>query len=157
MANECNNYLVITGPADEIERFVRSTTRIVKLLDGTMSTQPCFCFEALVPAPSYYTADWACENWGCKYDIDYLGITIEAMQWHKGCQKIRLIFATPWDPPRKWLIQASKAYPKLYFKMESADYLRCWKEDYFAKAGRMRRKKYTDAECWELFKSYWGE
>lgn len=45
MANECNNYLVITGPADEIERFVRSTTRIVKLLDGTMSTQPCFALR----------------------------------------------------------------------------------------------------------------
>ena len=155
MSNACSNYLVITGSSKEIKRFVKATTKIVKLLDGTMSSQPCFCFDALVPAPPNYSYDWACKHWGCNYDVEDAEITAEDMEWHEGCHKIQLLFQTPWTPPCKWMIQASRAFPTLTFRMESKDFLMVWREDYFAKGGRMRRKKYTQEECSELLKSYW--
>ena len=142
MPNWCFNELTVSGPADELKRFVFATQGLPakyslaeweKRAGAKESpTQPFFCFEALVPTPQSvldvgFSADrdtnaidgyhWNVENWGTKWDVYEDAITPEHMGWFEGCTAIQFSFDTAWSPPIEWLAKVVEMFPELHFIM----------------------------------------
>jgi hypothetical protein len=71
-------------------------------------------FNAFVPidqnlymSEAWY--DWCCENWGTKWEVSYNNITFVS--------DTHITFETAWAPPTKWLLTASKEFPRLIFEL----------------------------------------
>ncbi len=129
MANMCFNSLNISGPKEDVQRF----------LSAVKTNESQFDFNGAVPMPDElknaqspnanpdsqeaqnliekYGADnwysWAIANWGTKWNpscIDDWDIDDSGNEMN-----INLCFETPWSPPTEFLLNASKVYSTLSF------------------------------------------
>jgi len=133
MPNWCENDLIVTGPAKDLDRFV---------IQG-------LSFNKGIPYPSHFEAldvitrvweaahpdgsdeykqpfnerpkdgynqggyEWCIENWGCKWDVD----KAEANITRTSPARLQASFSTPWSPPLPVLRAWSSQYRTLTFSI----------------------------------------
>jgi hypothetical protein len=140
MPNSCDNALAVRGDRAAVEGFLRDVWGV----EGGEGT--ALDFNAILPYPEKfrrhdevadawdvdwrrrgspeaehearprggYTSggrEWCCANWGTKWN---------AMVYRVGEYKrraVRIEFFTAWDPPRPWVLAASREYPELSFTL----------------------------------------
>ena len=143
MPNWCENELRITGPAEEMDRFVKeahgSTRQYGPKKKGASPPETqMLCFHKLFPVPdellkrSYGAdmghekdlpaidgcrcgADWEIKHWGCKW-----GVSNANCQMTTGPDddtEIGYWFLTAWSPPTEFLRHVSTIFPKLRFDL----------------------------------------
>jgi Api92-like protein with ferredoxin domain len=129
MPNHCTNVLSLSG----------SQTEIDECFDSVKGDDRAFDFNKVLPYPEEYAAldraaeqwkkdnpgewkgrpkdgfnsggyEWCCENWSTKWNA------YEECRDPKDGTKI--IFRTAWNPPTKVLIELSKRFPSLHFKLD---------------------------------------
>ena len=152
MPNWCNNNLTITGPEEEVARFVvdarnrpqfyrgefeidnerlRGMGKPEKTLQEALGPEEELCFHAIVPIPDgilagrYDPDGYNMENalWGTKWGSAHSEITVR----EEG--RVIYLFETAWAPPLKFLETASESYPSLTFTL-------VWEEPGMVIAGR---------------------
>jgi hypothetical protein len=113
MADWCNNRLKISGPRDDIKRFIGASTDDV----GSLS------LSKLVPMPEKFETrnEWYCwsqENWGTKWDVnkeEKAMITLSELD--QGLTEANCDFGSPETPPIAWQLTVSKMFPSLTFSL----------------------------------------
>ncbi|MHB2205259.1 hypothetical protein [Methylobacterium sp. CM6257] len=141
MPNYADNRLTLTGPADEIARFVRECIRVRR--DDGPDDAPSLDLDALVPMPPEILAtcdgatdelraiaraatgfeswyDWSCRNWGTKWNVtEFRGRLIGDMIYD--CS-----FLTAWSCPTAAVRALAKRYPLLRGAVVASDAAMDW-------------------------------
>jgi len=164
MPNWCDNILKITGPEEEIFRFVidargkpqfysaefrKENLRLVRdkkpavNIQDAQGEEEALCFHAIVPIPNdILNGDYdphgyqkEKELWGVKWGSKDSTLAVR----NEG--EVHYTFETPWAPPLNFLLAASEKYPELKFTLE-------WDESGMMVAGRhvFENGKITEAE-----------
>lgn len=122
MPNWCFNQLIITGPVDDIKKFMSDTKH-------PTNENVLLSFNTLVPEPKDIKAKdprilsedsrfWRIDNWGTKWDLDEeIVISINEFKDINHMQ-VTYEFHTAWTPCNKWLMKVSTMYPTLEFDLE---------------------------------------
>lgn len=94
-------------------------------------------FKNLVPYLGEWNYDWCIQNWGTKWDADFLNLEL-------GDDFACIRFQTAWSPPVTWfntLLEKTEADLTLYYEEEGEDF-----------AGKIERKNnIIQNECWSPF------
>lgn len=108
MPNWCENHLWVTGPKQDIQRFVSQSTIGYKR-DHQWEGKGEFTFGALAP-PATATVEDQIAVWGTKWDITDVPYpeVDDSGVWE-------LDFQTAWGPPERWLLTVSGKFPTLTF------------------------------------------
>jgi hypothetical protein len=133
MPNWCHNFLVISGPREQLERFK---------LQAAGDEQPLL-FANIVPEPEgihereqtdgkmpdWYT--WRCDRWGTKWDANFelpsvaMGGPDAEVSDSSGLidtvETLEFGFLTAWSPPEQFVATASSLFPELRFKLRYAE------------------------------------
>ena len=143
MPNWCENELRITGPPEEMDRFVREAQGTARRYgpmrkDASPPEKQMLCFHKLFPVPtellkrSYGAdmeherdlpaidgctcgADWEIKYWGCKW-----GVSNENCQMTTAPDddiEAGYWFLTAWSPATGFFEHMSKMFPKLRFEL----------------------------------------
>lgn len=129
MPNWCNCDLTVSGPRDEVARFVaehHTTGR--EMWDGLVS-EVVVHLDFLVDTPypenrdksqedGWY--DFALQNWSVKWIPDCDGASYTILE--NGKAGAYYTFDSPWREPKQWLYHASRRYPSLEFTMTYIEY-----------------------------------
>ena len=124
MPNWCSNSLVVTGPENVLKNFIAK---------GESEEGQSFSMNPFVPMPvgiesGWY--DWACENWGTKWDINEARV---AANYKDG--EVEIDFDTAWGPPLKFVEKASGLFPELIFRLMYAEPGMCFGGTHLFEAG----------------------
>lgn len=120
MPNWCENEITITGPKEEIDRFISGTKALPDYYEpnGFMEKfnleKGEFSFHSLYPIPAdkrddWY--DWCIEHWGTKWSAD---VVIEE---RVSDEELGMTMETAWSPPLGWFTEAAKQFPALCFRV----------------------------------------
>lgn len=193
MPNWCFNELCISGKADAIKAYMEANKGLparYKLSEWeiehgfTHSTEPRFCFNALVPTPPEVIAfgydghqklmelrkkegsiaiagkidgyHWNILNWGTKWDIYEDNLSLENCGWEEGMTRFTLSFDTAWSPPIAWLTTVAPMFPDLCFEMHYEEPGCVFAGDVLCEGENVDITEYDDAQCRELF-AYEGD
>src|SRR5687768_2276810 len=74
---------------------------------GVRPDQPDRSFD-----PDHNGRAWEVAKWGCRCGATVVNVTRE------GPGQVAYDFDTPWDPPLRWVEQASLLFPSLAFRLE---------------------------------------
>jgi len=121
MPNWCTNNLIVEGYDYLIDEFVDKNFE-----DGEL------VFSKAVPEPKFEDPkqqqeydkegwyDWRRENWGTKWEPNYVSHEIEDIGSDIATPKKRLKieFETPWCPPMIWYAEVVGQHKKLFFELE---------------------------------------
>lgn len=131
MPNYCENHLIVTGPPDDLARFVAAVR----------DDKRAFSFDRIIPYPERFRVldkawddwfvahphdsateteprggfdsggrEWREENWGTKWDA------LDSVQfWYARAAEYR--FCTPYDPPKPVIRRAAELWPTLSFEL----------------------------------------
>ena len=107
MPNWCENGLHVTGPRDEVRRFVKQA-------EGSDSV---LLFDNFVPMPKTKENTegggwfhWCTEHWGTKWEA------CEVKRMTREDDGVVVYdFITAWAPPVEWLTAVAKQFPALHF------------------------------------------
>lgn len=114
MPNWCNNYLMISGPYEDVKKFIDEAKS--KEPDGT---ETVLSFEKHVPMKGP-EEDWYnehCNRWGTKWDACEPALDYTHDKEKTTCGA-NYAFQTAWAPPCGWLVKVVELFPTLDFKME---------------------------------------
>jgi hypothetical protein len=115
MSYQVLNHLTITGPAEDINRFIQ-------IVDNGKNNR--LDFNKLLPIPyndlslENYEDDrrrWMIANWGTvsgAYDVS---------DWNVASDKASVSYSTPGCPATEFFSKASEMFPTLVFRVEFAD------------------------------------
>ena len=110
MANQVQTSVNISGPEEEILRFVSEN----KAEDGLLN------MNFSVPAPVFDNTDdqenWVGENWGTDY-VEFLDDDWVVMD----STHVETQISSPWAPPFMWFNTISTSYPDLTFVLQSVE------------------------------------
>ena len=121
MANMCENYLRISGPADDVGRFKERAMGYSPWHMPVSGEAPePLNFHSLLPIPDevlaagYHAAgyEWEYEHWGCKWGACGSRIVDD---WDEG---LLYEFDSAWSPPLQFIEQVSRQWPTLVFVLE---------------------------------------
>jgi hypothetical protein len=107
MPNWSYNHLQIIGRQDEID----------KCLNSVKTKESAFDFNTVIPEPENNPdwLTWRCEHWGTKWNAEpSSGDTIVAERIPTGAE---MWFDTAWRPPLPVLLELSKKFPELEFRL----------------------------------------
>lgn len=117
MSTKFDNVLTVSGPHDELERFVTHTIQIRYDVDSPYAGKvPLFTLNALLPKPTDAPSDWQTTHWGCPFDTSCV-ITLPDMRWSSHCESIWFMFKTSNTPPSGWFETIAELFPKLHLNM----------------------------------------
>jgi hypothetical protein len=122
MPNWAHNTLDVTGPADELARYV----------EHVKTDEQPLTFTADVPEPAdpgdYDWYGWRVTYWGTKWDASFNGpmvavgadtMDVDASTQSQGVQAVPdaavYKFDTAWSPPTPWLVTTAAEWPALTF------------------------------------------
>lgn len=106
MPNWCSNHLVVSGDAQELERF--KTANIEDNDEGHWLK-----LNNLVPMPESEKDDWRnwrIANWGTKWECEYYHLEMTE-------DGLEIGFSSAWTPPRGWLLRVAPMFPTLSFTL----------------------------------------
>lgn len=142
MPNWCENYLVISGPREEIINFVVKSRGTCEQ-DGEIEEQP-LCLDSLIPMPEELKAtespsrkpkkelikkygadnwyDWRISKWGTKWDVTNVTSDVDGLfhisKEKEDIRKVGYSFDTAWSPPEPAIIEIGKMFQKLTLKLK---------------------------------------
>jgi len=106
MPSDCQNYLYLLGPIQEINQFI----------EAVRSGEKCINFDKLIPMPENVTTDWTVENWGTKWEA------YQELDWivndRNNSSNANIFFLTAWSPPIAFVQKVSAMYPNIIFNLE---------------------------------------
>jgi hypothetical protein len=125
VANTCYNLLTITGPADEVSKFVRKANgrrhhyREEPAPEAGTDLE-ALCFHALYPVPQaildspYHPTghDWQVAHWGTKWSLNSHVIV-------RAPAKVQYSYHTAWGPATEFLNKVASDFPALRLEMWS--------------------------------------
>lgn len=128
MANTITNALTVFGGAEELQDFVEIAAYEVEWPDGTKADFPISLrkIAPLPDVPDCGPATWK-ESlrycWGCERDIVEFGEVVggEIKEWGDETYRADYHFYSPWNPPIRALLTASKRFPNLEFHLDYID------------------------------------
>jgi hypothetical protein len=146
--NWCHNTLDVTGPPDEIRRFVEHAALRLADLD-----EEDRAYVNAQHAETEAQAEWRVTNWGTKWDASFSGgsmiamgqegMDVEASQESRGAQVVRdaavYKFDTAWSSPIPWVAAAAQRWPELTLTLQFAE----------VGSGYAGRVAYRGTECLE--------
>ena len=188
MPNWCANELHIFGEPADIKYFMEANKGLPAQYElepweiergYTHSTEPHFCFNALVPTPPEVLAfgydghykkakiieeqgeeaakglmdgyNWNIANWGTKWDIYGDDLSLEKFAWEEDMTEFILYFDTAWSPPISWLTTVAPMFPKLRFEMHYEEPGCFFAGDVTCEGGDFEEDCYDDDRCRKLF------
>lgn len=113
--NVCQNKLTISGPVEELNRFID---------DNKSAMGKNLSLAQSVPVPEHYDSEkakiWTAENWGMTKDIDKI---FNNLTWYKNKLYLSrsISFASQDIPLYPWLLKIAPQYPKINFELEFID------------------------------------
>lgn len=113
MPNDCENYLSVSGPEAEVERFIAEV--VVTGYDFRGGNGSVLDADKIIPCPEVCDDDndWCVERWGTKWSGYYGGPLVREKQ-DSGQAVLRLEFCTAWSPFSVELYRVlSRRFPEL--------------------------------------------
>lgn len=159
MANNCSNYLEITGPDKDLIKFKSEAGH--EYTDGNYHYKSDICLQKLVPVPCGMTAS---EVWGSKWDI-------ETTLYHETEGRMTCSYDSAWVPQLQGLTEVSKLYPTLTFDLfydepgngfwgtaiihngKAMDNYREYEDGYCTSCGSSQSVGPPEQECMECYKN----
>ena len=112
MPNWCENYLSVIGNKEEVRKFYEKG-----LEESPYKKQGTWSLFPYHPYLGEWNYDWCCDNWGTKWDIDFMDYG-EANLYD---DIFTACFETAWAPPIDWLMKVQNDYPTLKFDLEYSE------------------------------------
>ena len=152
MPNDCKNYLSVSGPEAEVERFM---AQVVVTEDGRRGGNGSVLdANKIVPCPEEYQHDneWCIERWGTKWS-GYFGGPLVHEKQGSGQAVLRLEFCTAWNPFSVELYEIlSRRFPKLVISCRYVESGMC-----FTGVTTVRGGKVLEQTCEPLKPCHYGE
>lgn len=137
MPNYCYNTLSVQGSDENLARFYTENR----------SSSAELTFAYVLPLSNENDLDEAIKVWGTKWDVaEFYSLTVEP-------EELTYSFDTAWAPPEPWVIAASRAYPRLTFRLEYSETGVDFEGVLFVKAGVVVFEVCHD----EVFSNEWQE
>lgn len=121
MPNWCQNILTVSGPVEDVERFIESAKSPVDNTD--------LSFGRLMPIPDDQQDNWykwCITNWGTKWDVD--AVIRDKIEYEVGDTThlaVTYVFSSAWSPPVELfstlLNNGYDEYDNLYFHLAYAE------------------------------------
>ena len=140
MTNWCKNFLRVTGPDEDLARFLKQAAPAEPGPETkTVSPPEAFSFQRLVPLPAAggNTTDGEGssppEEWGCRGDA-------RATEFEVARDGAALYqFETAWNPPMTFLRKVSELWPGLVFLLDYDEHMMAFRGTARAQAGKLLR------------------
>jgi len=138
MPNWCKNFLRVSGPDRDLAHFMRQAAPAkTQRKPKTASPPEAFSFQRLVPlsvlrgTATEGEESTPANRWGCRGDA----IRSQFDESRDGAAQYR--FATPWNPPMKFLREVSELWPTLEFILDYDEPMLTFYGTVCARAGRI--------------------
>lgn len=112
MPNWCNNKLVVSGPYEDVSKFVYAISYDE---DGNKRDQTSLLESHIPLSDESSNGDWysqAIELWGTKWDVNPV---IYDTEEDAGVTSYFFSYDSAWNPPMNGIVGLSKMYPTLLF------------------------------------------
>ena len=130
MPNWCDNWLEVSGPKEETDRFVEMGMKDGKwrlsaylpMPEELRGTNASVASNAEL-TKKYGAADWyswRLRNYGCKWDCD-----TDRVDRSEDGTEVSITFESPWSPPVEFMHKVQAMFPELDFRLAYME-TGCW-------------------------------